>query len=137
VIRPIHSSQVLQIWPDVIEYLRKVPLPGYRLEDVLAQLLRQEAQLWVAGDPAMAAVVTELQQLPTMKVCAMWLCGGENMLEWWEPMESTIRSWAEDNGCSAVEIIGRPGWEKLLGYRKTHSVMRLELDGQETERTGC
>ena len=127
-IRPIPSAEVIAEWPNVVEHLRKVPRPGYELEDILARLVARDAQLWIAGDPVMAAVVTELNQLPRQLVCTVWLCGGENVLKWWEPMKSTIIKWAKDNGCSAVEIIGRPGWERLLKVNRTQVVMRLELE---------
>ena len=43
-------------------------------------------------------------------------------------MEKDICSHARTNGFTSVEIIGRPGWERMLdGYRRTAVLMRKEL----------
>jgi hypothetical protein len=54
------------------------------------------------------------------------LAGGdlEELLE----VEQDICSYAIENGFSSVEIIGRPGWERVLdGYERTAVLMRKEL----------
>ena len=58
--------------------------------------------------------------------CAYGLAGGnlQEMLD----MEKDICSHARTNGFTSVEIIGRPGWERMLdGYRRTAVLMRKEL----------
>ena len=43
-------------------------------------------------------------------------------------MEKTICSYARENGFTSVEIIGRPGWERVLqGYNRIAVLLKKEL----------
>ena len=54
------------------------------------------------------------------------LAGGD--LEELLDIEEEICSYARTNGFTRVEIIGRPGWERMLyGYRRTAVLLRKEL----------
>jgi hypothetical protein len=54
------------------------------------------------------------------------LAGGD--LEELLDIEEKICSYARINGFTSVEIIGRPGWERMLdGYRRTAVLLRKEL----------
>jgi len=54
------------------------------------------------------------------------LAGGD--LEELLDIEEEICSYARTNGFTSVEIIGRPGWERMLdGYRRTAVLLRKEL----------
>lgn len=82
-------------------------------EDVLEKLVTEEAQLWVWGN-FQAIAVTTIKQT-RLKTCLIWLCAGEGMDEWkWVINE--IEKWAASIGCDRMEVNGRRGWVKALGW---------------------
>lgn len=79
-------------------------------ESVVAAIEAGAAQLW-CGERS--TIVTEILDLPLKRVCRIWLAGGD-MRELVDEMLPTLETWAADNGCARVEIIGRPGWKRVL-----------------------
>jgi phage tail sheath gpL-like len=118
-------------WPDV----RHLLLPAierageYDEAEVLRQIEAAEAQLWLVteGVKIHAAVVTSIAVHSSGRVCLIWLIGGNDAAAWIDGIE-TIERAAADAGCVAMEISGRPGWQKMLPeYRRTAIVLRKAL----------
>ena len=99
---------------------------GMSLESVKADIKRVKFFLWVI--PGKAAIVTEIQQYPLEKICMIVLCGGNGMEEWLESADATLCRHATHFGCTAVMIVGRSGWSRVLSdYQIQDVIMRKAL----------
>lgn len=83
--------------------------------------------LWIGGDPVDSVAVTELVDYPGHREARVVFGAGhiERAAEGW-PM---VEDWARFEGASALEVIGRPGWERRLppGFVKDAVVLRKVL----------
>lgn len=119
------------MWGKVGPVLRRAVDAGageMNLRDVFDALVKQRMQLWVSieGDEVKAAATTEIQFHPRMKTCLIRLGAGklDNIVKNVEP----IARWAKSQGCDALEVYGRKGWERILSdWNMTHIVMRKDL----------
>jgi hypothetical protein len=82
----------------------------HTLQSVLDAIDAGRAQAW-CGERS--TIVTELLDFPLMRVCRIWLAGGDRS-ELVEQMLPQVEEWARQNGCSRVEIVGRQGWKRVL-----------------------
>ncbi len=103
----------------------------YAAVDVLRLALGGAMQLWAAmdGDAAKAVAITEVTAFPRRLVCRVLACTGEGPESWLGHL-AAIETWARAQGCTAIEPVARPGWERLLkplGYRKTHVILEKPL----------
>ena len=114
----------------------------YEPVDVLRNVLTGRMQLWLAldersdsGEPPSEAAgikalaLTEIVSYPRLVVCKLLACTGEDAGRW-IGLLAEIEVWAKERGCSVLEPICRPGWERRLkpiGYRKTHVVLEKSL----------
>jgi hypothetical protein len=131
----VPAASIRAIWPKVEAQLRRAcdRADGrYAVDDVLAALLRREMQLWIAvnrSDPDRieAVCVTEIVNYPQEKRCGLVFCAGRNPGHWLDHLDG-IATWARAQGCTALELQGRPGWERLLeGWEKTHVLLRKRI----------
>jgi hypothetical protein len=99
-------------------------LDGWTLEAVEHEVREGRAQFWPLER---SAAVTQIHTYPAGKVLRVWLAGGR-----WGELEqylTTADAYAREQGCYAVEVEGRPGWERLLhGYAKRRVVLVKELN---------
>lgn len=99
------------------------------LADVEQSVLFGDGLLWLAWIRGRieAAATTELQMVNGAKVCALTACGGRNRNEWlW--MLDEIEDYAKAEGCRAMRICGRRGWERVLpDYRVRRIVLEKDL----------
>lgn len=97
----------------------------HTLGDVAREIIDGKAQHW-RGEKS--EIVTEIKSFPLMKVCRIWLAGGD-MDELVNVMLPDVEAWAKDNGCARVEIVGRKGWKRALPeYREPYAVLHKELE---------
>jgi hypothetical protein len=111
-------------WPwarDLI--LRSVEPSDDRMEDVERELASGQAQLWVCDG---MAGVTQLLQTKHGKQCFIWQLAGT-----WLPdgpaLTAEVERWARAEGCMSIEANMRPGFERLLKWRKHTVVLRKVL----------
>jgi hypothetical protein len=93
--------------------------------DVVEGVLSGHMQLW-AGEKACA--ITEIIVFPKKKVLHVFLAGGA-MAEI-VAMNKSAKIWGEAQGCSAMTIAGRKGWERVLkehGYKPVFTTLSLEI----------
>lgn len=137
----VQPADVLAWWPQAREFVARVPQTGYSPLDILHDLTAGRNQLWVVLDEAgevCAALVTEIQQYPRERVCVGFVCGGDGARRWTGELERAVAAWAGQHQCAAMEIYGRPGWQRVLrGWEQTHVILRKTLgeaaDGQQAE----
>ena len=82
-------------------------------------------QLWTvrADNCLIGLAVTELRNYPRQRRCRYLLLAGDGF-DRWQHLQQDIEDWARANGCTAMEMCGRRGWErKLRGWRATHVEM--------------
>jgi hypothetical protein len=133
---------VAAVWPHVRELIhaamRRGGLSAFR--PVEASVLAGDALLWLAWDGARirAAVVTMLQATEWRKVCLIVACGAPSGhsgpssrvadMRAWLPLLAGIESYARAAGCSAMRIMGRTGWARVLdGYRTKRIILEKDL----------
>ena len=98
-------------------------LDGWTLDAVEQEILVGRAQFWPMEH---SAVVTQIHSYPLGRVLRVWLAGGR-----WDELVKALPhadAYARSQECVAVEVEGRPGWERLLkGYQKRRVLLVKEL----------
>jgi len=87
-------------------------------------------QLWIlwdkeAKDQYYGVVVTELNIRPLIKTCNIRIMVGKDRTEWQHHIK-IIEDFARKNKCDKMELIARPGWERILkhfNYSKSHVIL--------------
>jgi hypothetical protein len=128
---PVDPSLVAGVWPHaralVKSAIDRTDLCNFC--DVEREVLGGLQQLWLAwnGTAIEAAAVTQLVLIGDRKVCIIVACGGQGCKRWL-PLIAGIEQFARNEGCRAVRIIGRKGWQRILAdYRANYVVMDREL----------
>lgn len=124
-----------QVWGEVQPLIAKViPYTGGRQnEKTLADaLLNRDMQLWVIrnGEGIKTAFVTQIVNFPTgLKVAEYIVLGGEDA-DAWLALQAEVEEWARAQGCYVMQVVGRPGWEKMLkknGFKKLTVMLDKDL----------
>lgn len=113
---PVPTDIVHMIWPRVEPLIATVAeMAGiYTAHEILDRLLNRTAQLWVAvnGEKIVMACVTEILNY-RRKECNILICSGSRRKNWIGFLE-VIKDWARDQGCQAMTLTGRKGWQRVL-----------------------
>lgn len=139
---PVPSDRARAVWPlaerhiaRALEYCRG----AYTLDDVLAEIERSDAHLWLAqraDGHVVAAVVTRFNTYPQFRtLCAPW-AGGSEVRTWLYKMLMALESWAMECGCKGIEFAGRPGWAKLAKMEQTAVVLYREFSNERIAELG-
>ena len=133
----VKSYEIDKVWgkikPLIYETLRYAD-GKYTVEKIKGCLNRKEMQLWLAGlneKDIDAYAITQVVNYPSKCVLLILFAAGKASDNWLHFIED-LKKYAQLQGCSAIEIYGRKGWEKKLkpfGYECIHQVYRLELVG--------
>lgn len=115
----VPPANVRQIWPHASPLIEKAMLRGglNRFADIERDVLDGCALLWLAsnGETIEAAAVTQLRQTEQRKVCILVACGGSDMKRWLALLDG-IEVYAKAEGCDAMRIYGRRGWQRMLPH---------------------
>lgn len=128
---PVDPSLVAGVWPHA-RHLVKRAMDRTKLgnfADIEREVLGGLQMLWLAwnGTAIEAAAVTRLVDINHERICIIVACGGNNRARWL-PLIAGIEQFARDEGCAAVRIIGRKGWQRILSeYRADYVVMDRKL----------
>ena len=89
----------------------------YCSEDILEGLCNSSMQLWCwqTHYDIHAAMVTTIQFDDEKKWCLLLCIGGDSMSEW-APRLPIVEEWAKGEGCTEMQIYGRIGWARQLGF---------------------
>jgi hypothetical protein len=92
------------------------------LEDAYQSIKAREMQLWL---PPGGVWVTRIVCYPRSKRLESIAAAGE----WrdWLKHGDVVLAWAKEQGCDAVELIGRPGWGRRTGFEEIHRVFRVRI----------
>ena len=122
----VNPADVKEVWPLASGLIRaaieRTDLSAF--EDVEKDVLAGDQLLWLAiSDHVEAAATTHLAR----NVCTLVACSGHQR-ERWLPLFARIEKYAKDEGCKAMRIYGRPGWERVLdGYRREYVILEKAL----------
>lgn len=91
-----------------------------------------KCQLWILWDKKAdkdyryhGVVITEVVKRPLYKICNIRIMVGKDRLKWQHHIQQ-IEDFAKNNECDKMELIARPGWERVLkeySYTKSHVVL--------------
>lgn len=97
-------------------------------EAMKQSLISKARQLWfVWSDHLHGLVVTEIAETPRGKIANIVALGGTDLKSWIHLSEH-LEIWARNEGCRAMEIIGRKGWARALpDYDVTQYVLTKRL----------
>jgi hypothetical protein len=90
----------------------------YTLENVAAEIEAGEAHLWRFDK---SAVVTRFLDEPAGRTLLYWLAGGD--LNEIIQMEPHMTAWGQSQGCTRKMLVGRAGWQRALGWKRTSVVL--------------
>jgi histone acetyltransferase (RNA polymerase elongator complex component) len=100
-------------------------------------------QIWVIWDKTQkktidkyfGVVVTEIIKRKHGKVCHVYIVTGRQMSKW-QHLINRVEEFAKDEGCKMMELIARPGWQKVYnnhGYKKTHVVLEKQIKQEDNK----
>jgi hypothetical protein len=107
--------------------MRRGDLGSYR--GVADMVLDGRALLWLAWDGSLihAAAVTQIGATEWRKVCEIIACAGRGMSLWLHLIRQ-IENYAQAEGCSAVRVVGRRGWARVLrDYHAKRVILEKEI----------
>jgi hypothetical protein len=123
-------SEIENVWHRVEPIIAKAVQYSdgkYSTEHVKKSLLSRKMQLWVyVNGDIKSCAVTQISNYPLKNVCTILFAAGADLHEWLRFMPM-IEEWARENKCDDIDIYGRPGWEKVLGWERIHVVIRKNL----------
>lgn len=118
----VGSDQIGEMWPHVSTWLKAATdkCGDWTIDALKHALDKDEARLWVLwdGESLKAAAVSQIAMVPRGKVCTVIACGGEAAGSW-ECALLPIERYAEQAGCVAFRIQGRPAWARVFKDYKT------------------
>lgn len=95
----------------------------HNLSDVVQGIADGAFHFW-PGEKS--AAVTQVYQYPRARFLHIFLAGGD--LEELLAMVPLFKSWAAHLGCTKLTLIGRPGWERVLGWTRGAVVLSTEVE---------
>ncbi len=115
-----------RVWPFVSTMMYTAMKRGdfSSFKVVEQKVLGGEMLLWLAHQDKKiaAAAITQITSTEWRKVLSIVACSGKDMDEWL-PLLSDIEKFAGSEGCQAVRIVGRHGWERKLPQYRPHRVV--------------
>lgn len=97
----------------------------HTIEDVRAAIANRYMQFWPG---ARAAIVTEVQEFPQLRIFNAFLAGGD--LDEILAMEPSLCSFGRYLGCQFIKLSGRRGWARVLnaqGWKEEFAVLAKSL----------
>lgn len=106
---------------------------GYALAEHMKEWIKEgKMQLWFLWDTdadvserMYGVVITEIIQRPLHKCLNIKVMTGKHR-DKWQHLVKKIEKFAWENDCDLMELVARPGWEKVLrrfGYSKSHVLL--------------
>lgn len=128
----IPAHVIDDVWDEVRPWIAaacKTARGKFDENDIRIGLLERDDQLWIWRSPTAYAIgITRITNYPKQRVCTIRIVTGRNRREWEKECIAAIERWAKAQGCDAMELQARPGWEKALPeYDKTHVYLEKRL----------
>jgi hypothetical protein len=125
-IKLIEQWELRLYWPLAKPFIEKAIPYGdgkYCIDTVYNSLYNMDSQLWIVYEnvKVVAAITTCIFNYPRSKRLIIEFCGGEDIKSWLNVLDD-LREFGKSHGCEKMEIIGRPGWEKILPFKKIQTI---------------
>lgn len=121
---PIPAPQIPNVAAVVKRHLRTIPWLDMPAELVIEFLIDRTFQLWMLPG---AILITEIVQHPTSTVLVLRYGAGKLPKNPKEVLSQVVIPWAKSYGCTRIEVVGRPGWQRVLGLTERHVIMRGQI----------
>ena len=142
----IPTQELDKAWGLVDKDIRQALAYSSQLTDsdfVFETAKQDKFQVWIIWDKNQnktvdkyfGVVVTELIQRKLGKVCNIYIATGRQRHKW-QHLINDIEDFAKTEGCQMMELIARPGWQRVLNlfnYKRTHVVLEKKIEQEETE----
>ena len=120
---------------DSIEKALKFSGNHYNLKDVLEQLYKDKAQLWILWNDKrktkyQGCIVSKILERPNTRSLNLFIVTGKDR-KLWQDKINIIEDYAKQKGCSHLETYARPGWSRILkkhNYKTTHYLLEKKLE---------
>ena len=143
----IPTKELDKVWGLIEKDIRKSLLFSGQLSDsafVLKTAKEGKFQIWILWDKVQktsvekyfGVVITEIVEKPLGKVCHIYMMTGRQRHKW-QYLIKDIEKFAKEEKCSMMELITRPGWQKVLnqfGYKRTHVVLEKQIKQEIKEK---
>lgn len=115
---PLLPCYARAIWPQIDEWVCSATDDTgnwWSPANVLDGIERGNLVTWVIADEdrLYGVVACEIETAPNHTIGVISLCAGDEMQQWLHLLPE-IENWASENGCSEVQVRGRPGWVRRL-----------------------
>jgi hypothetical protein len=142
----IPIQELEKVWGIVEKDIKSALAYSSQLTDsdfVFDTLKEGKFQLWVlwdkkqskAIDKYFGVVVTEIIKRKFGKVCHIYIMTGKQRTKW-QHLITKVEDFAKQEGCKMMELIARPGWQRVLddyGYKRTHVVLEKQIKQEDNE----
>src|SRR3990167_913846 len=142
-INPYEMNYFNHVWHQISPIVTKA-LPyadgKYTLEDIYINIINKQMQLWVVSgsdEGPYSICITKMVNYPQKKVLNIMFCAGKHLPVWVHYIES-LKEFARNNQCDAIEEYGRQGWSRYLekwGFETLYTVCRYNLTTDEGARS--
>jgi len=143
----IPTEELDKVWGLIEKDIRKALLFSGQLSDsqfVLKTAKEGKFQVWILWDKEQktnvekyfGVVITEIVEKPLGKVCHIYMMTGRQRHKW-QYLIKDIETFAQKEKCSMMELIARPGWQKILnqfGYKRTHVVLEKQIKQEKKDK---
>jgi hypothetical protein len=104
----------------------------HTMKTLLKMLMSGEGQMWgiYDNDSLVAVATTRIVDYPAKRFLAVDFIAGDSVLEWVEKLDHVLENFARDAGATAMEGVGRKGWDGLMrsrGWSRSMVVMEREV----------
>lgn len=130
----IPSASVDTVWPSIEPLLSafEASMGTASAEEIRTQAREGYAQIWGVATPqgVKGVCVTRIHETPRNRFCSIWVAYGNDVFGDLMTVYQAIEDWASELGCTAVQINGRRGWQRVLpGFKETAVVLEKSLIG--------
>jgi hypothetical protein len=108
----LQSHEAIERWDEISALLQKIEHVEMPLASVRAMVAAREAQVWCIGTPLECVLLTKIENTPESRYGLLWMASGDLRLI--AMGYAFLEPWFRSMGCAHVQIIGRPGWKRLL-----------------------
>jgi hypothetical protein len=128
------TETIERYWPFIERELDTVPHiwnMWFTKEALYLGALNGEFSVWGVGpsDQIRLVVFTRIIEYTVGRCLQVFLAFGGDMRNCLPALEGALEQLANKTGCMRCEVIGRPGWEKLLpNFKRTSVVLMRELE---------
>jgi len=140
----ITTSNIDEVWPLVKKDIADALVFSGNHTDaqfVFDTLKQEKFQLFIVWDKDQkttlekyyGVVVTEIVEKKLTKACHIFIMTGRQRQKW-TALIKVIEDFAEQNNCDLLELIARPGWQRILkdyNYKRTHVVLEKPIIKKE------